>query len=189
MPINVFLASGSPQRKRILTMLGLPFRAIPSNVPETTNLKNPSAIAKHLAFKKADAVAAKFPNAWVLGVDTLVVLPNGKISGKPKSKADAKRILKTYSGKWCDVISGMALVNRSLKKKLVQAERARLYFRNFTEKDIDAYLASTSRWKNSSGAMTIEGVDGQWVKRLVGDYWNVVGLPIVTLKKMLALIE
>ncbi len=182
----LILASGSAQRKRILKQLGIRFRAIPSRVDENPGrLRSPVAIAKHLALKKARAVARRHPNSWVLGVDTLVVLRNGKISGKPKNKAEAKAVLKTYRGAHCDVISGIALVNCSLKKEQVMAERTRLYFRNFTEKDIDAYLASTSRWRNSSGAMTIEGVGERWVKRLDGDYWNVVGLPVVTLKKML----
>lgn len=188
MPVKpLILASQSPQRKRILKHLGIAFRTIPSQVHEEWgNLKSPVSIAKNLAFRKAREVAKAHPESWVLGIDTLVVLSNKKISGKPRNKKEAKEILKTYRGAHCDVVSGIALLNHSLKRELVEAERTRLYFRNFTEKDIDTYLTNSDRWRNSSGAMTIEGVGGRWVKRLEGDYWNVVGLPIVTLKKLYA---
>lgn len=186
---RLILASGSPQRKRILKMLGMPFRAIASHVSEKTGrLKNPTAIAKHLAFLKAEAVSKKYPNHWVLGVDTLVVLSNGKISGKPKNKAEAIATLKMYQNSYCDVISGIALINHAQNRTSVRIEKARLYFRDFSDQDIHAYLKSTTRWKGSSGSMTIEGIgppQADWVKKLKGDYWNVVGLPIVTLKKML----
>ncbi|MFH1012307.1 MAG: nucleoside triphosphate pyrophosphatase [Candidatus Peregrinibacteria bacterium] len=187
MPNSLILASGSPQRKRILKQLGIRFKAIPSHIAESHDgRKRPHAIVKRIALKKARAIAKKHPKSWVLGVDTLVVLKNGTISGKPKNKKEAKAILKTYPGAHCDVYSGIALVNRSLKKEFVDVDRTRLYFNNVTEKDIDRYL-NNHRWRGSSGAMTIEGAGKKWIKKLEGDYWNVVGLPVHTLKKLLML--
>lgn len=198
---RLILASSSPQRKRILRDLGILFKSVPSRIREDAGkLKRPFAIARHLAKQKAIAVSMKYPENWILGVDTLVVparqhracpcrygrvgLANGKITGKPKNKAEAKAVIKSYSGSYCDIFSGIAMVNRSLGKIVTDYERARLYFKKFTNKEIDEYL-SRHRWKSSSGSLTIEAIKDKWIKRLEGDYWNVVGLPIKTMKKML----
>ena len=189
--MRFILASSSPQRKQILQKLGVDFKVVPSNIDEHHNgLKRPHAIAQYLAFQKAETVAKKYPNEWVLGCDTLVVLSNGEIACKPKNRADAKRTIKLYRDSYCDVYSGLALVNRlsnnslaeSRTKKFIQHEKTRLYFRNFSNKNIEEYLNS-NEWQNRSGSMTIEGKGGKWVKKIEGDYWNVVGLPVGLLKE------
>lgn len=181
----LILASGSPQRKRILNNLGIAHKAIPSHVEETHDgLKRPHAIAKHLALKKAREVSSQFPSEWVLGVDTLVVLPNGEISGKPESRAQAQKTIQAYRGRYCSVYSGIALINRELNKKFVQYEKTVLLFHNFPDETIEHYLDQND-WQGSSGSMTIEGEGGKLIKRVKGEYWNVVGLPINTLKKLM----
>jgi septum formation protein len=181
----IILASGSLQRKRILKNLGVPFRAISSAITESHDgLKKPHAVARHIALKKAKAIAKKHPDSWVMGIDTLVVLPDGKICGKPKDKKQARSVLKQYSAKYCDVYSGIAMVHQKLNKKFVQHEKTRIHFRAFSLKEISKYL-KLNKWQGSSGSMTIEGEGGRWVKHLEGNYWNVVGLPIKALKKIL----
>lgn len=178
------LASASPQRVRILKDLGLSFEAIPSSIDEHHNgLSRPYAIVKSIALRKALAIGTLHPKSWVIGCDTIVVLKNGKISLKPKNLEDARRTLKSYRNAHCDVYSGLALVNASKKKQLIEYEKTRLFFGNFTDAQIDDYL-KTGEWKGSSGAMTIEGKAGKWIIRRGGEYWNVVGLPINTLKKL-----
>ncbi len=183
----LILASGSPQRKDILTKLGIKFKAVPSHVDETHDgLKRPYAIARNLAYKKAYEIACMYPDDWVLGCDTLVVLKDGRIAEKPKDRADAKRTIKAYRNSYCDVYSGLALLNLTARgrNKFVGYEKTRLFFSDFTEQQIEEYLDS-EEWCNRSGSMTLEGRGGKWVKKVDGCYWNVVGLPVDLLKKFL----
>lgn len=181
----LILASQSPQRKRILKMMGIRFKAFPSRIDETNGgFSRPHAIAKHIALKKAEAVAPRFPKNWVLGCDTFVILSNGKLALKPKHRADAKKTIQTYRASYCDVYSGIALVNHSLNKKFVQFDKTRLVFGKFTDAAIEKYL-DTGEWKGRSGSLTIEGKGGKWIKKIKGDYWNVVGLPVGLLEKMM----
>ena len=179
---TLILASGSPQRKAILKELGIAFKAIPADIDEHHDgLTKPHAIVKSLAYRKADEIAKTHPNEWILGSDTLVILSDGRIAEKPKDRADAKRTIETYRDSYCDVYSGLALVNRKLKKNLIGFERTRLIFSDFTDAQIEEYLDS-GEWKNRSGSMTIEGRGGKWINKVEGDYWNVVGLPVNLLK-------
>ena len=182
---KLILASKSPQRKRILKDIGIRFKAVPSHIDEHSNgLKRPHAIAKNIALRKAEAVAEKYPDEWVLGCDTFVILSNGKFSTKPKNRDDARKTIDLYRSSYCDVYSGLALVNRSIGKKWVGFEKTRLLFRDFTNKEREEYLDS-GEWRERSGSMTIEGKGGKWIKKIKGDYWNVVGLPVELLKKFL----
>ncbi|MBI5732111.1 MAG: septum formation protein Maf [Candidatus Magasanikbacteria bacterium] len=181
----LILASASPQRKQILDQLGIRYKAVPSHIDEHHNgLKRPFAIAKSIAVRKAEEIALSYPDQWVLGCDTFVVLSNGKFALKPKNREDAKQTLKLYRDSYCDVYSGLALVNRKGGKKKIGFEKTRLYFRDFSDRDLEEYLDS-NEWEGRSGSMTIEGKGGRWVKTVKGDYWNVVGLPVNLLKKFL----
>ena len=182
--MELILASGSPQRKTILKKLGLKFKVEPSHIDETHDgLSAPHAIARHLAYKKAYEVACLYPDDWIIGCDTIVFLSNGKISEKPKDRADAKKTIKTYSGSHCDVYSGLCLLNLTAqgKNKFLGYEKTRLHFHKLTNAQIEEYLDS-EEWQNRSGSMTIEGKGGKWIKKVEGCYWNVVGLPVDLLK-------
>jgi septum formation protein len=184
---KLILASKSPQRKRILKDMGIEFKAVPSHIDETkaaNGLKAYHSIAKRIAYKKAEEIANRHPDEWILGCDTFVVLSDGSLSIKPKNRSDARKTINLYRNSHCDVYSGLALINKNLNKKFVHYDRTRLYFRNFSNKDIEQYLCS-GEWKERSGSMTIEGRGGKWVKKIEGDYWNVVGLPVDLLKKFL----
>jgi len=182
--VNLILASQSPQRKKILKKMGLKFKAIPAHIDEHhSGFTKPHAIAKSIAMRKAKAIAGKNPKQWVIGCDTIVVLSNGEIAVKPKDRKDAKRILKTYRDSYCDVYSGLALLNIKRGESYNSYERTRIVFHKFSEKQLENYL-DTEDWKGRSGAMTIEG-KGDWTRRMEGEYWNVVGLPVDLLKKML----
>jgi len=166
-------------------MLDIDFRQIPSNVEEDAgDLTDPKEIAKALALLKARDIAEKNPNDWVIGCDTLVVLPDGTISLKPESRDKAKWTLQQYSEAHCDVLSGLALVHKALGKELVGIETTRLYFHKFDDTTIDEYL-DLNHWQGSSGSMTIEGEGGKLIKKVDGEYWNVVGLPVNLLKSFL----
>jgi septum formation protein len=182
--VNLILASQSPQRKKILEKMGLRFKVIPAHIDEHhSGLQKPHAIARSIALRKARAIAKKHPDKWVIGCDTIVVLSDGTISLKPKDREDARKILNSYRDSFCDVYSGLALVHRSRGIDFASFERTRIVFHAFSEKQLEEYL-DTGDWKDRSGAMTIEG-KGDWMRRMEGEYWNVVGLPVDLLKKML----
>ena len=185
--MKLILASQSQQRKEILKKLGISFEAIPSHINESHDgLTRPYAIAKHLAYKKAYEIAKTHPNDWVLGSDTLVILKNGEITGKPKNREDAKRIIKTYQNSYCNVYSGLALINLKESKKMIGYQKTKIKFKDFSDKELETYLDS-EKWKNRSGAITLEDA-GDWVKSIKGDYWNVIGLPVPLLKEFLSMI-
>ena len=176
--MELILASSSPQRKQILREMGVRFRAMSADIDEHHDgLVRPHAIVKSLALRKAERISDGYPKAWVLGCDTLIVLSNGEIALKPKNRADAKRTLLLYRNSHCDVVSGLALMNRAKGVSRVRYEKTRLWFREFTEADVERYL-DTGEWKGCSGSMTIEGRAGEWIVRRKGGYWNVVGLPV-----------
>ncbi|MBI5412220.1 septum formation protein Maf [Candidatus Peregrinibacteria bacterium] len=171
------LASKSPQRKAILKKWGIPFKAISSGVSETWgSRKIPSAIVREIAKRKAESVASHYPNHWVIGVDTLVFFDKNRQIGKPKDREEAKKIIQNFSGKYCDVYSGVALINKCKKRRIFEAEKTRLFFRKISRKTCEAYL-KTGEWKGRSGAMTLEGAGSVFVRRIQGDYWNVIGFP------------
>lgn len=183
---QLILASQSPQRKMILKKLGINFKAIPAHIDEHhSGYSKPHAIVKSIALRKAEVISKKHPDSWVIGCDTIVTLFNGKISVKPKNRADAKKTIRLYRNSHCDVYSGLALINKSLNKKFVDYEKTRLVFSDFTDRQIEEYLDS-GEWKDRSGSMTIEGRGGRWIDKVDGCYWNVVGLPIDLLKNFLS---
>jgi septum formation protein len=179
----MILASQSPQRKTILRKLGIKFRAIPADIDEHhSGFTRPHAVVKSIAYRKAEKIAKDYPDEWIIGCDTIVILSNGKISIKPKDRNDARKTIKLYQNSHCDVYSGLALIRLSDGQKLIGYEKTRLYFSDFSDEEIEKYLDS-GEWKDRSGSMTIEGGGGEWVTRIEGDYWNVVGLPVNLLKE------
>jgi len=182
--VNLILASQSEQRRRILEKMGLNFSVIPAHIDEHhSGYTKPHAIAKSIALRKAEAISKKHPKVYVIGSDTIVVLSDGSIAVKPKDRADARRILSTYRDSYCNVYSGLALINKQKKISFSGFERTKIVFNDFSKKQLEDYL-DTGEWKGRSGAMTIEGKGG-WTRRMEGEYWNVVGLPVDLLKKTL----
>lgn len=180
----IILASSSPQRRLILKEMGVEFKVDPADIDEHHGgLRRPHAIVKFIARRKADAVSRRHPEDWVIGCDTLVVLYDGLIAVKPNDRDDARKTLKKYRGRHCDVYSGLSLVNRHEGKRFIGFERTRIWFNDFSDSSLEEYL-DTGDWKGRSGSMTIEGRGG-WTRKMEGEYWNVVGLPVDLLKKAL----
>lgn len=164
-------------------MLGIRFRVVPSNHKEIINKKlTPVQLAKYFALNKAQAVAKKFPNDLVLGVDTLVVSAKGKLIGKARNKIVARNTLKLLSGSRHLIISGIALVKGV--NKIVASEKSWVTFAKLTDKDIEWWL-DQNEWQGRSGAFTVEEKGARFVKKVEGDFWNVVGLPVFRLSEML----
>ena len=171
------LASRSPRRHRILRQMGISFTAIPADIDESDARASSSrALVKELALRKAEAIAAGRPSALVLGADTIVVA-NGIIMGKPNSSRDAMLMLQTLSGKEHTVCTGIALVHNDTRRSVVAVESTRVLFAELTQQEICGYV-STGIPMDKAGSYGIQDDYGcAFVKRIRGDYFNVVGLP------------
>ncbi len=175
--MKLILASASPRRQKILEDLGIPFEIKISNVPEELNLALPPyELVETLARLKAANVAKEMKEGLIIGADTIVVLDE-KILGKPTSEADAKKMLRSLSGREHLVFSGLAIVDGKSGKQQLAHEITRVYFKQLTEAEIESYISSGESF-DKAGAYGIQGKGGLFVERIDGCYFNVVGLPI-----------
>jgi len=180
----VILASLSPRRQELLKQLISEFEVVASGVEEEKiEEKDPLLFAIKAAEEKARRVGTKNKEALVLGFDTVVTIDH-EILGKPKIKEEAIYFLQKLSGREHRVITGIALYQAYENKTLTGYEISRVKFKNLTEKEINAYLAKESHW-DKAGAYGIQEVGEEFVEWVKGDYYNVVGLPLNRLKKLL----
>jgi septum formation protein len=183
---RLILASASPRREELLGLLALPFEVIPSEVDEAALVRElgeqplPAEMARRLAELKAADVAARHPDALVLGADTLVVLGDA-ILGKPVSPDDARRMLALLSGRTHQVITGIALRGALSFSDAVSTD---VTFRELTSREIDAYVA-TGEPMDKAGAYALQGRAAVLIEGIHGDYTNVVGLPVPRLAILL----
>ena len=187
------LASASPRRQELLRNAGIPFTVSPTNIPERPQAgEKPRDCAERLAREKTFAGLAQHPGQPVLGADTIVVI-DGEILGKPRDEADALRMLRLLSGRTHQVITGVCLVGPQLKtgdRELetrfedTRSEVTRVTMTTFTDDDIRAYIA-TGEPMDKAGAYAIQGRASRWIPRIEGDYFNVVGLPLALVYRML----
>lgn len=184
---RIILASRSPRRKKMLEQLGLEFEVAASDYDEDmAALSEPHELAKFIAFKKAEAVAKNYEDALVIGADTFTVLEN-KFIGKPKDKDEARTILKNFSGKEHQVITGLAIIDTKNGNIIRETGQAVIKFRNLDSREIEDYIA-TGEPLDAAGAYNMNDHGAALVESVNGDYYSVVGLPLsklyVELKKM-----
>ena len=182
--MNLILASGSPRRKELLERMGLTFTVKTADIDETL-VPGLSAAeqVKRLSRRKAGAVARMTADkdAVILSADTVVVL-DGKILGKPRDKADAARMLLALSGRSHRVLTGVTVLSGADME--TRCEETEVYFRPLSQGEIDAYIA-TGEPMDKAGAYGIQGYAALFVEKLVGDYYNVMGLPVCSAALML----
>lgn len=173
----LILASTSPRRYQILTLLQLAFLMVPPHVDETSDAQwSPSQEALGLAQRKAASLATRFPTAVVLGSDTLIDLAGQKI-GKPQDQAGARRILGQLRGRTHEVLTGVALLHPASGKSLGWTETVKVTMRDFSDAELDAYAASEEP-RDKAGAYSLQGHGRSLIERLEGDYLAAVGLPL-----------
>lgn len=190
----LILASASPRRRELLSQAGFTFEVHPAHIPEDPRPdENPIAYVVRLAREKAEAVFAEIaegiasekrvsaPPQVVLGADTTVTLDN-HILVKPSDPADAARMLRLLSGRTHRVITGIAIVTAARTE--VAAEVTAVKFLTLSETEIEEYIA-TGEPMDKAGAYAIQGRAARWIPRIVGDYFNVVGLPIALVSTLL----
>jgi septum formation protein len=175
---RVVLASASPRRRQLLNLIGIAHEVRPANIDETMRVREtPRRHAERLAREKASAIAKRDPDLITIGADTIVVV-NRKVLGKPRDGADAARMLALLSGREHVVTTAVAV---SRGKKLRSAvEEVRVRFRRLRGDEIEAYIA-TGEPMDKAGAYGIQGYGATIVERIEGDYFAVMGLPIVRL--------
>ncbi len=176
---KLILASGSPRRSEILTSVGWEFEKQVADIDET-ELPNekPDDYVRRLAREKAHAVAVNYADALVLGADTIVVIDEN-IIGKPKDLSDAKRMLEMLSGKWHEVLTGIAIVKVSANERRVKSgvQKTRVKFAELSGAEV-AYLVEKGEPLDKAGAYAVQAQAALFIEEIKGDYWNVVGLPV-----------
>jgi septum formation protein len=181
------LASASPRRRDLLRKAGYCFEIVPSNVDESAYDINGITSEEHtriLALAKAKDVALRFPNAIVMGSDTVVDL-DGEIIGKPDDAAHAEEITRKLFSKPHKVITGLALVCIEKNIEIVEADTTIVYPRQLTEAQIAEHIHKGD-WQGKAGAYGIQETGDAFVDHIDGSFTNVMGLPMERTQRLLS---
>ena len=179
--MNIILASASPRRREILTSLGLSFSVVVSDADENVDERDPARLVELLSVRKGEAVrdrllaqGADLSDTLIIASDTVVCI-DGEILGKPRDEADACRMLRLYSGRGHEVVSGIALCKDGVT--VSSHETTHVEFDEMSDAEILAYVRKNSPY-DKAGAYAIQGAASAYIKGIQGDYFNVVGLPV-----------
>ena len=181
---KLVLASGSPRREQLLRQLGLEFTVDPSGNPEkATPGLAPHDLARFLSLEKARAAAPRHPDAVVIAADTFGVFED-RVIGKPRDAQEAREILAMLCGRWHSVITGFTVLDTESLKCVTESVETLVYLKNLTASEIGAYVR-TGEPLDKAGAYAIQGMGAAVVERTEGDFFNVVGLPLFALCRVL----
>jgi septum formation protein len=179
--VKLILASASPRRRILLKRLKIPFRILPSHIPERSKQKAPHAIVRDLALQKAQAIAGQLKEGIVLGADTIVVLRR-KVLGKPRDAEDAYRMLYRLSGTTHQVYTGVALVDAGTRRAVVSHAKSSVRMRKMP---LEMLLALSRKHLDKAGSYAIQEKRDPIARVVRGSYDNVVGLPVAMVKALL----
>lgn len=185
---EIILASASPRRRELMANMGLDFRVVVSDADEESvdSSVPPGIYVQELALLKAAAVAKTVidnKDAVIISADTIVV-KDGKILGKPQDKEDAKRMLRLLSGSSHNVYTGFCVMRLSDAFTVCKDVSTEVVFRELDDEKIDRYIR-TDECMDKAGSYGIQGLGAMLVSHIVGDYFNVVGLPVSELADVL----
>ena len=184
------LASSSPRRAEILKAIRWPFEVVAANIDES-RFPSEAAVSyvRRLAQTKAETVAKRLPSGLVLGADT-VVLVNEEILGQPSDSDDARRMLKLLSGRWHEVLTAVALARAGAgaDQIMLDHETTRVRFAAMSVAEIDWYVA-TGEPMDKAGAYAVQGSAALFIEEIQGDYFNIVGLPVRLVYKLVRKIQ
>lgn len=182
--MRIVLASKSPRRREILSMLGIEFDIVTADTDEASSITDPTRLVEELALRKGRAVrellqkkGAWDDNTLIIASDT-VVATGEDILGKPEGCADAARMLRRLSGSAHHVISGIALLLG--EREITDHDKTAVHFADMTEEEI-LWYAKSGEPLDKAGAYAVQGLASLFIKGLSGDYFNVVGLPVYRL--------
>lgn len=182
--MRIVLASKSPRRREILSMLGIEFDIVTADTDEASSITDPTRLVEELALRKGRAVRELLQkkgewddNTLIIASDT-VVATGEDILGKPEGCADAARMLRLLSGSAHHVISGIALLLG--EREITDHDKTAVHFADMTEEEI-LWYAKSGEPLDKAGAYAVQGLASLFIKGLSGDYFNVVGLPVYRL--------
>ena len=181
---KIILASGSPRRKQILEQVGLKFTIEVSDYEEKpiSGVK-PYEFVETLSLEKAKAVAKNHNDAIIIAADTIVFL-NNQILGKPKTKEDARGMLKKLSGNTHSVFTGFTIIDTVNKRTITNHVETKIRFKNLSEEEILAYI-ETKEPMDKAGSYGVQDRGALFVEHIEGDYSSVMGLPILKIFEIL----
>ncbi len=173
----LILASSSPRRRYLLEQVGLEFSVVPSWVDESKICEcPPEQYVVKLAEAKAEEVAQKYPENWILGADTVVVVDR-LILGKPRTQNEARNMLLRLNGRTHQVYTGFSIRCKKQKRGFSKAVKTDVLFKELSDEQIEWYI-NTPEPFDKAGGYAIQGKGGFLVKNIYGSYTNVVGLPV-----------
>ncbi len=174
---NIILASNSPRRRDLLNQAGIAFTVIPSSVDErSVTITSPEKDVRLLAEAKANEVARRYPESWVIGADTIVVVENS-VLGKPCTQVQARNMLDALSGKTHKVLTGYCICCRKEKQSFSETVETKVEFKSLTKREIDWYIKTAEPF-DKAGGYAAQGLGTFLIKRFEGSYTSVVGLPV-----------
>jgi septum formation protein len=173
----LILASASPRRKALLEQVGIEIEVVPSGVEETVRKnEDPRDHVRRMAREKTEAVASRFPDRWVIGADTTVVI-DGEPLGKPQTQKDAREMLSLLSGRIHQVLTGYAIAMKKESLFVSDVVETRVRMKHLSLEEISWYVRTGEPF-GKAGAYAIQGAGAFMIEGIEGSYTNVVGLPV-----------
>jgi septum formation protein len=174
---KLILASASPRRIELLSLMGLQFDIIPGNVDESfMNGETPKEHVLRLSVEKARKTSVQYPDAWVMGADTIVAI-NGEVLGKPRTSDEAKEMLGKLSGQTHTVFTGFTVIKKSEDILISEAVDSSVRFRRIPEDEMAWYVALEEPY-DKAGGYAVQGMGAFFIREIRGSYTNVMGLPL-----------
>ena len=171
------LASASPRRQELLRSVGLKFKTVPAHVNENYLAgESPRQHVKRLSSDKAMVIAGRYPESWVLGADTIVVI-DGLILGKPKNKTQAREMLQNLSGREHKVFTGFTIAHVAAAIYQTKVIQSAVRFKTISPKEMDWYVSCDEPY-DKAGGYAVQGRGAYFIKSIRGSYTNVIGLPL-----------
>jgi len=182
--MNLVLASQSPRRKELLSVLGLPFIVVPASIEEIPLPgETPEAFVVRAAGEKGMEVASRVSQSVVLSADTVVTI-DGEILGKPRDEEEAARMLRKLAGRDHWVYTAVTVINQVRQQTLDGLDRTRVWFHSLSDEQIRDYLRRENV-SDKAGAYAIQGYAGVYIPKIEGNYFNVMGLPLPLVHELL----
>lgn len=181
--MRLILASNSRTRKEVLDKVGLKYSVIPSNIEEHSDKTDPKEYVMDLSKQKAEAVSKEIKEGVILSADSIIYIDNKKIE-KPKTKEQAKEMLKNLSGRINYAVTGVTIIDLYQNKSITLNEVTEVIFDNLTDEEIEWYIENEQYIFERCG-YSIAGKSAIYIPKINGDYYNILGMPISRVYKEL----
>ena len=181
--MKLILASNSRTRKEVLDKVGVTYSVIPSNIEEHSDKTDPKEYAMDLSRQKAEAIAKNIKDGVILSADSIIYIDDRKLE-KPKTKEQAKEMLKSLSGRVNYAVTGVTIIDLYKNKEITINEVTEVYFDELSDEEIDWYIENEQYIFERCG-YSIAGKSAIYISKINGDYYNILGMPISRVYKEL----